>query len=315
MGCRIKPLLLLTLWVVVIFFNLDHLYAEQLTIQPGPEDGDDSYISELCGEDKKNFGYSEELYIGYYDCKRILLHFDLSPVPSSATVSSAELSLYLNTRSCGGNDYQNTKIYLHRITNFWKEGEVTWKDRYKKERWDSPGGDFDWCIESSVSLTNMSSGWVSWNVTRIIKDWFSGEYVNFGFLLRQEKYNRNENRFFSSEIPWVEFRPKLVITYELKEAPPEEAPPEPVSAPIKVYPNPFKPTAGHTEVKFINLPSAAVVKIFNIEGAIIKTLQEKGGEAKWDVKDNQGNNMSSGFYLYLIETERKRQTGKIVVIR
>jgi len=307
---RIKLLLFLTFWLLAIFSNFTHLYAEQLTIQPGPKDGKDSYISKWCGGQSKNFGNSEDIYVGYYDCNRGLLQFDLSSIPPDASISSAELYLYLKTGSDGDDDYHNTEIYVHRVTNFWKEEEVTWKDRYRKERWDSEGGDFDWTIESSVSLMGKTSGWVSWGVTRTVKDWFNWKYINFGFLLRQDVYNRKENRFFSSDIPWEHYRPKLVISYKLK-----EAPPEPVSPSVKVYPNPFKPTLGHTEVKFVNLPSGVSVRIFGIDGGIVRILREKDGKANWDVKDNEGEKVSSGFYLYRVETDRERQSGKIVIIR
>jgi len=310
MGNRIRLLLFSTFLLLAIFSNFTHSYAEQLTIQPGPEDGKNSYISKWCGGQSKNFGDSEDIYIGYYDCNRGLLQFDLSSIPPDASISSAELYLYLKTSSDGDDDYHNTKIYVHRVTNFWKEEEVTWKDRYRKERWDSQGGDFDWTIESSVSLMGKSSGWVSWGVTRTVKDWFNEKYINFGFLLRQNAYNKKENRFFSSDIPWEHYRPKLVISYKLN-----ETPPEPVSPSVKVYPNPFKPSEGHTEITFTNLPSGASVKIFHIEGRIMATLEEEAGEAKWNVKDSEGNKVSSGFYLYRIESAKGNQTGKVVIIR
>lgn len=307
---RMKLLLFLVFWLLAIFSNFTYSYAELLTIQPGPEDGKDSYISKWCGGQSKNFGNNEDIYVGYYDCNRGLLRFDLSSISSDASISSAELYLYLKTSSDGDDDYYNTKIYVHRVTNFWKEEEVTWKDRYRKERWDSEGGDFDWTIESSASVRDKSSGWVSWDVTRTVKDWFNEKYINFGFLLRQNAYNKKENRFFSNNIPWVHYRPKLVVSYKLK-----ETPPEPVSPSVKVYPNPFKPTLGHSEVKFVNLPSGASVRIFYIDGEIVRMLREKDGKANWDVKDDEGEKVSSGFYLYHIETDRERYSGKIVIIR
>jgi len=307
-----KLLLFFVFWVVMIFSNFGYSYGKQLTIQPGPEDGKDSYISTSCGDQSKNFGNSEDIYVGYYDSTRGLLQFDLSSIPPDAVISSARLYLYLETSPYGSED---TRIYVHRITNLWKEEEVTWRDKYEKKEWDSPGGDFDWSVESWVSLTETSSGWVSWDVTRMAKEWFNGRYDNFGFLLRQDIYNRIQSRFLSTDAKWKESRPRLVIFYELKEIPPEPVPPEVVSLPVKVYPNPFKPAQGHNELEFVNLPSGASIKIFCIDGEIVRTLQERDGKANWDVKDSDGNEVSSGFYFYLIETERKRQSGKVVIIR
>ncbi|MFB0527974.1 MAG: T9SS type A sorting domain-containing protein, partial [bacterium] len=91
--------------------------------------------------------------------------------------------------------------------------------------------------------------------------------------------------------------------------------PEPVSPAIKVYPNPFKPSEGHTEITFTNLPSGASVRIFHMEGRIIATLEEAAGEAKWNVEDNGGDKISSGLYLYRVESSKGNQTGKVVIIR
>jgi len=316
---KTRLLLFLLFWVFFTLCKFEHSYAEQLTIQPGPEDGKDSYVSKWHGEDGKNFGNNEDICVGYYDCMRGLLQFNLSSIPPHASISSAELYLYLKAVSDDYDDHCNTKIYVHRVTNFWKEEEVTWKDRYEKKKWDSEGGDFDWTIESSVSLLDTSSGWVSWDVTGTVKDWFNNKYDNFGFLVRQDIDNKSQSCFLSSDTPWRECRPRLVISYKLKEAPPEPVPPQPTPPqpipPVKVYPNPFKPTAGHTEVKFINLPSGASIKILCIDGGMVRILQEKDGKANWDVRDSEGNEVSSGLYLYVMETERERQSGKIVIIR
>jgi len=130
-------------------------------------------------------------------------------------------------------------------------------------------------------------------------------------LLKEQNCDTDAIWFLSSEAEWETYRPRLVISYEVEEEEEEE-----LRAPsIKVYPNPFKPSEGHTEITFTNLPPGASVKIFHIEGTIIMTLKPEAGEAKWNVKDIEGNNISSGLYLYCIESEKKRQTGKLVIIR
>ena len=316
MGNKIKLVLFLVFWVLAIFSNSTHLYAKQKqhTIQPGPDNGMDSYISKGCGEEQKNYGKQEDMCVGNRDGKRIVIRFDLASIPPNAIISSAELQVCL-----AGEYYFGEKkvIYVHKIMGFWKDKEVTWNQGKEKRNWKSLGGDFDWAIESATSLIGKSSGWVCWDVTRTIKDWFDGKYVNFGFLLKKDSNDSDEIWFLSSDLEWEAYRPRLVISYEAEEVTPEPVPPapEPVSPSVKVCPNPFKPAAGHTEVRFINLPSGALVKIFHIEGRIIRTLQEKDGEARWDVRDNEGNKVSSGFYLYRIESEKERQTGKLVIIR
>lgn len=309
---RIKFLTLLVFCVLAILLNFSRSYAKQHTIQPGPDKGWDSYISKGYGDEVRNFGSKQDMAVGKRDTKRVLIRFDLTSIPPDAIISSAELQVCL-----AGEYYfhQMRVIYVHKITGFWKDGEVTWNQSQEKRNWRSPGGDFDWEIESAKSLMGKNYGWVSWDVTRTIKDWLDGKYVNFGFLLKEQNCENEEIWFLSSELEWEDYRPRLVISYEVGGISPEPPPPAPTSSLIKVYPNPFKPSEGHTEVTFSNLPSGASVKIFHIEGSIIATLKEEGGKATWKVKDSEGNEISSGFYLYRIESDKNRQTGKVVIIR
>jgi flagellar hook assembly protein FlgD len=67
------------------------------------------------------------------------------------------------------------------------------------------------------------------------------------------------------------------------------------------HPNPFNP---ETEIRFV-LPKAShvEVKIYNTLGQEIRTLADSPYEAGyhsviWDSKDNQGNYVASGVYLY-----------------
>jgi len=309
MGNRIKVLSFSVFCVVVIFCNSNYSYAKKQTIQPGPEKSRDSHISKGLGDEMKNFGSKENMGVGQRDTKRILIRFDLTSIPPDAIISSAELQL------CLAEDYyfdEKRVIYVHKITGFWKDKEVTWNQSIEKRNWRTTGGDFDSELESAKSFIGRAYGWVSWDVTRTIKEWLKGEYVNFGFLLKEHNCENEAVWFLSSELEWESYRPQLVISYETEGVCPE---PEPVSPSIKVYPNPFKPSEGHTEITFTNLPSGASVKIFHIEGRIMATLEEEAGEAKWNVKDSEGNKVSSGFYLYRIESAKGNQTGKVVIIR
>ncbi|MFB0526097.1 MAG: DNRLRE domain-containing protein [bacterium] len=308
MGNRTKVLSLLVFCVLAIFCIVTHSYAKQHTIQPGPDKSRDSHISKGLGEEMKNFGSKENMGVGQNDTKRVLIRFDLPSIPPDAIISSAELQL------CLAEDYtfyQKKVIYVHRITGFWKDKEVTWNRRVENRDWKNAGGDFDEEIESAKSLIGRNYGWVSWDVTRAIEEWLKGEYVNFGFLLK-ENCDIDTVWFLSSEVEWEAYRPRLVISYETEAICPE---PEPVSPSIKAYPNPFKPSEGHTEITFANLPSGASVKIFHMEGRIITTLKEAAGEAKWYVKDSEGNKVSSGLYIYRVESSKGNQTGKVVIIR
>jgi len=84
------------------------------------------------------------------------------------------------------------------------------------------------------------------------------------------------------------------------------------------YPNPFNPV---TSIRY-NLPQAGLVnlKIFDLMGKEIRTLTagfEYAGEKStiWDAKDNQGNLVSSGVYIYRLVTAGQIRSSKLVLLK
>lgn len=84
------------------------------------------------------------------------------------------------------------------------------------------------------------------------------------------------------------------------------------------YPNPFNP---ETMIRF-QLPQAnyVVVRIFNTLGAEIRKLvngQYDAGDYSviWDARDNSGNAVSSGIYVYQIQVEQYVAVKRMVLIR
>ncbi len=98
---------------------------------------------------------------------------------------------------------------------------------------------------------------------------------------------------------------------------------EPTAVPEKFglsqnYPNPFNP---ETEIHF-QLPEASqvLVRIFNTLGQEIRTLTDREYEAgfhslRWDSKDNKGNAVSSGIYLYQLQAGSFSQIRKMTLLR
>ncbi|MCF8242028.1 MAG: T9SS type A sorting domain-containing protein [Melioribacteraceae bacterium] len=84
------------------------------------------------------------------------------------------------------------------------------------------------------------------------------------------------------------------------------------------FPNPFNPT---TNIKF-SIPEAGLVslKIFNILGQEIRTLvsdvKESGSyQVTWNGKDDHGNSVSTGIYLYKIQANDYSATKKMLLIK
>ncbi|MFH1860656.1 MAG: T9SS type A sorting domain-containing protein, partial [bacterium] len=81
------------------------------------------------------------------------------------------------------------------------------------------------------------------------------------------------------------------------------------------YPNPFI-TGGI--VTFSRLTQMARLRIYTIAGELVydSELKECGGELTWNVKNDSGENVASGIYLYLITNpDGQTKTGKIGVVR
>ncbi len=84
------------------------------------------------------------------------------------------------------------------------------------------------------------------------------------------------------------------------------------------YPNPFNPT---TEIRF-QLPekSHVVVRILNTLGQEIRILADGQYERgyhnlRWDGKDNNGNLVASGIYLYQMQAGSFSEIGKMTLLR
>jgi len=78
-------------------------------------------------------------------------------------------------------------------------------------------------------------------------------------------------------------------------------------------------------LRFINLPSDCVIRIFTLNGDLIKTIVHKatvgsvvgdaGGDEWWDLLTENRQLVASGVYIFHIDSKVGQQTGKFVIIR
>lgn len=85
------------------------------------------------------------------------------------------------------------------------------------------------------------------------------------------------------------------------------------------FPNPFV-IDGRQVFTITNLAENTSVTIFNSAGAFVRDFESsndiQGAQAIWDGKDNDGNLVASGVYVYLAHTDNDvSATGKVAVIR
>ncbi len=102
---------------------------------------------------------------------------------------------------------------------------------------------------------------------------------------------------------------------------------QPVSALYKNYPNPFKPSgAGRSPATTISFSTTESTEntelvIYNLKGQKVKTLIDERLEAGihqlvWNGKDDNGNSVSSGVYLYKMRSDgRYTSTKKMILLK
>ncbi|MBP6924082.1 MAG: DNRLRE domain-containing protein [Candidatus Pacebacteria bacterium] len=172
--------------------------TETIVIQPGPDDGKDTYY----GTAYKQSGApnSGDMEIGGWgDWYWSFLQMDLSSLPTTTSnILSAKLKLYQNGL---GTTPNNGK--LERITQAWTEAGVTNTSNPAVTTLDMP-----W------QALPMNDWWIV-DITDLTKGWIDGTYVNHGVRISGQ-YNSGSNypqkRFYTSdEITNASLRPKLVV--------------------------------------------------------------------------------------------------------
>ena len=89
-------------------------------------------------------------------------------------------------------------------------------------------------------------------------------------------------------------------------------------AEVSVYPNPFNPA---TTIHFRLRESARVrLRIFNVRGALVKTLLDRDlragiFESRWNGKDREGQMVASGLYFYRLEINDKALRGRLEMVK
>jgi hypothetical protein len=134
--------------------------------------------------------------------RRGLVKFDLSSIPTNATISSATLYLHEKSSKAG----QTTSIY--RVTSPWNENTVTWLS------WSLLGGGFDGSISYFTFVPDQSNCMLTLDITSLVQLWVNGTYPNHGLML----YSMGPNHiisYASKEDGTADRRPKLDIVYSV----------------------------------------------------------------------------------------------------
>ncbi len=88
---------------------------------------------------------------------------------------------------------------------------------------------------------------------------------------------------------------------------------------VFVYPNPYRgigPDGEHVVV-FAGLPERATIRVFTVQGLLVRTIEHQNstGASRWDLKNDDGDAIASGVYLFTAENGGETVRGKLVVMR
>lgn len=139
---------------------------------------------------------------------RTTIEFDLSQIPSNATITSAKLSLfgYGPAAALSGHTGTANEVSLHRITQSWTEYGVTYLTQPTFE------STYTYQLPASTSSTQ---DYVNFDITNLILD-IVNSGSNNGFLLKLTNESPNNSMIFCSrEHSDAAKHPKLLVTYEV----------------------------------------------------------------------------------------------------
>ncbi len=84
-----------------------------------------------------------------------------------------------------------------------------------------------------------------------------------------------------------------------------------------IFPNPYTSGQGTGYVTFSNLIKGTAVKIIASDGKVIRSLidENNNGTIHWDLKDENGNEISSGVYIFHLKNSGQQRLGKLAIVR
>ncbi|MFN0118385.1 MAG: IPT/TIG domain-containing protein [Elusimicrobiota bacterium] len=101
--------------------------------------------------------------------------------------------------------------------------------------------------------------------------------------------------------------------------------PDPVPSPVpdpvlpegfQVGPNPWNAAKNTGGIRFYNIEPQSELKILTVAGQLVKKIETSSAITEWDLKNGDGEDVSSGLYLYIVEKGGGlKERGRFVVIR
>jgi hypothetical protein len=86
-------------------------------------------------------------------------------------------------------------------------------------------------------------------------------------------------------------------------------------SPNPLFPDPY--ISGDTNITFTDLASSCTIEIYTLERELVRTITETNGDgqAVWDIMNEKGEEVASGVYLYVIESDEGSKKGKLIITK
>ena len=173
----------------------------------------DTYLS--LYDPNTNYGNIETMRIhpNVAGRERGLIKFDISRIPTNATVMQATLYLYAWYWS----QAFPLNISAYAVKKHWNERDATWNKATATEFWhtagcSNPTFDYDPASVVTTSITP-NRQFYAWDVTQMAQQWVGVPVSNEGVLLVADGLSV-QYQFRTSEIASGSIRPYLVVTYQ-----------------------------------------------------------------------------------------------------
>ena len=159
------------------------------------------------GKPNTNWSTDPNMRVGFNTAQgngaqRIYLFFDVSSIPSNATVHSAQLRAFLNGFSPTGDAPMS--LLARFLSSAWDPSTLTWNSFNPT-----------WGLEIGVGQAPAAAGWIEGNATGPVSEWVSGTRQNFGILIQGDETPQQRERIFTTLNANNGLHPRLVISYDV----------------------------------------------------------------------------------------------------
>lgn len=215
----IQNVIKISILFMSISFNVNAQSTfKTIIIKSTPDNMKDAVISSFPLEKNINFGNSKQIIASRLNkntinyLQRSLFKFDLSDLPPNCIIVAADLFLYSYDSLGFGNHTPtngNATFDFAPILEDWDENSVTWENQPKID---------------SIYVTRQNAprairqNYINNPITNLIRNMYSQPDNYFGIMMKlRTEVNTKRVNFYSSDFSDAEFRPKLKISYIIKD--------------------------------------------------------------------------------------------------